>query len=75
LKRLPIADAFYRFAGLRDAIYLSHPLAERLCAEIAELGLTAMIPVLPMVNPLLNCPADESQDGRQGVFSIFHTRT
>ncbi|MDQ2714343.1 MAG: hypothetical protein M3Z08_05495 [Chloroflexota bacterium] len=70
IESIPIADAFIDLRGCEIAFDTPVHLAERLCAEIAELGLTAMIGIangkaIAELAALLS-----RKDGRQGVLYI-----
>ncbi|MDQ2903186.1 MAG: hypothetical protein M3Y81_06485 [Chloroflexota bacterium] len=70
IESIPIADAFIDLRGCEIAFDTPVHLAERLCAEIAEIGLTAMIGIangkaIAELAALLS-----RKDGRQGVLYI-----
>ena len=70
IETIPMADAFIDLRGCELPFDSPVTLAERLCAEIAELGLTAMIGVangkaIAELAALLS-----RKDGRQGVLYI-----
>ncbi len=70
IESIPIADAFIDLRGCEIPFDSPVTLAERLCAEIAELGLTALIGIangkaIAELAALLS-----RKDGRQGVLYI-----
>ncbi|HET9918757.1 MAG TPA: hypothetical protein VFQ30_02860 [Ktedonobacteraceae bacterium] len=70
IESIPIADAFIDLRGCEIPFDSPVPLAERLCAEIAEMGLTPLIGIangkaIAELAALLS-----RKDGRQGVLYI-----
>src|SRR5579875_3540654 len=70
IESLPYADAFIDLSGSEHPFESPVALAERLCAEIAELGLTAQIGVANGKTIAELAALMSRRDGRQGVFYI-----
>ena len=66
----PIADAFIDLCGCEIPFDSPASLAERLCAEIAEMGLTALIGVANGKTIAELAALMSRKDGRQGVLHI-----
>src|SRR5438132_6482510 len=74
IESIPIADAFIDLRGCELPFDLPVSLAERLCAGVAEIGLTALIGIangkaIAELAALLS-----RKDGRQGVLSLHQRR-
>lgn len=70
IESIPIADAFIDLRGCEIPFDTPVSLAERLCAEIAEMGLTALIGIANG-KAIAELAAQMSRkDGRQGVLYI-----
>lgn len=70
VESIPIADAFIDLRGCEIAFDTPVALAERLCAEIAEMGLTALIGVANGKAIAELAALMSRKDGRQGVLYI-----
>ncbi len=70
VESIPIADAFIDLRGCELAFDSPVSLAERLCAEIAEMGLTALIGVANGKAVAELAALMSRKDGRQGVLYI-----
>src|SRR5712691_5745438 len=70
IESIPIADAFIDLRGCELSFNSPVSLAERLCAEIAELGLTALIGVANGKAIAELAALMSRKDGRQGVLYI-----
>src|SRR5438105_14860095 len=70
VESIPIADAFIDLRGCELAFDSPVSLAERLCAEIAEMGLTALIGVANSKAIAELAALMSRKDGRQGVLYI-----
>jgi nucleotidyltransferase/DNA polymerase involved in DNA repair len=70
IESLPYADAFIDLSGSEHPFESPVALAERLCAEIAELGLTAQIGVANGKTIAELAALMSRRDGRQGVLYI-----
>src|SRR5437764_1633959 len=70
VESVPIADAFIDLRGCELAFDSPVSLAERLCAEIAEMGLTALIGVANGKAVAELAALMSRKDGRQGVLYI-----
>lgn len=70
IESIPIADAFIDLRGCEIPFDSPVALAERLCAEIAELGLTAQIGVANGKAIAELAALMSRKDGRQGVLYI-----
>lgn len=74
IETLPISDAFIDLRGCELSFTTPVVLAERLCAEIAEMGLSAMIGVANGKSTAELAALMSRKDGRQGVLYIPHGR-
>ncbi|GCE19734.1 DNA polymerase Y family protein [Dictyobacter kobayashii] len=74
IETLPVSDAFIDLRGCELPFTSPVMLAERLCAEIAELGLSAMIGVANGKSTAELAALMSRKDGRQGVLYIPHGR-
>src|SRR5438128_8333233 len=74
IESIPIADAFIDLRGCELAFDSPVSLAERLCAEIAEMGLTAFIGIANGKAIAELAALMSRRDGRQGVLYIPHGR-
>src|SRR5215831_18551831 len=74
IESIPIADAFIDLRGCELPFDSPVTLAERLCAEIAEMGLTAFIGVVNGKAISELAALMSRRDGRQGVLYIPHGR-
>lgn len=70
IESIPIADAFIDLRGCEVPFDSPVSLAERLCAEIAEMGLTALIGVANGKAIAELAALMSRKDGRQGVLYI-----
>ncbi|GAC1613633.1 MAG: hypothetical protein NVS4B7_05200 [Ktedonobacteraceae bacterium] len=70
IESIPIADAFIDLRGCELSFDSPVSLAERLCAEIAEMGLTALIGVANGKAIAELAALMSRKDGRQGVLYI-----
>src|SRR5256714_9636408 len=70
IESIPIADAFIDLRGCELTFDSPVSLAERLCAEIAEMGLTALIGVANGKAIAELAALMSRKDGRQGVLYI-----
>ncbi len=70
IESVPIADAFIDLRGCELSFDTPVSLAERLCAEIAEMGLTAMIGIANGKAIAELAALMSRKDGRQGVLYI-----
>ncbi|HZS75101.1 MAG TPA: hypothetical protein VFA41_00680 [Ktedonobacteraceae bacterium] len=70
IESLPIADAFIDLRGCEIPFDTPVVLAERLCAEIAEMGLTALVGVANGKAIAELAALMSRKDGRQGVLYI-----
>lgn len=70
IESIPIADAFIDLRGCEISFESPVVLAERLCAEIAEMGLTAMIGIANGKAIAELAALMSRKDGRQGVLYI-----
>lgn len=70
IESIPIADAFIDLRGCELAFDSPVSLAERLCAEIAEMGLTALIGIANGKAIAELAALMSRKDGRQGVLYI-----
>src|SRR6266516_4044239 len=70
IESIPIADAFIDLRGCELPFDSPVSLAERLCAEIAEMGLTALIGVANGKAVAELAALMSRKDGRQGVLYI-----
>src|SRR5712692_6880602 len=70
IETVPIADAFIDLRGCELAFDSPVSLAERLCAEIAEMGLTAFIGIANGKAIAELAALMSRKDGRQGVLYI-----
>lgn len=70
IESIPIADAFIDLRGCELAFDSPVTLAERLCAEIAEMGLTALIGIANGKAIAELAALMSRKDGRQGVLYI-----
>lgn len=70
IESIPIADSFIDLRGCELAFDSPVSLAERLCAEIAEMGLTALIGVANGKAIAELAALMSRKDGRQGVLYI-----
>src|SRR6266576_716153 len=70
IESIPIADAFIDLRGCELSFNSPVSLAERLCAEIAEMGLTALIGVANGKAIAELAALMSRKDGRQGVLYI-----
>jgi len=70
VESIPISDAFIDLRGCEIPTEASVALGERLCAEIAELGLTAMIGIANGKAIAELAALMSRRDGRQGVLYI-----
>jgi nucleotidyltransferase/DNA polymerase involved in DNA repair len=70
IESIPIADAFIDLRGCEIPFDSPVALAERLCAEVAELGLTALIGVANGKAIAELAALMSRKDGRQGVLYI-----
>jgi nucleotidyltransferase/DNA polymerase involved in DNA repair len=70
IESIPIADAFIDLRGCTLPVDSPVALAERLCAEIAEMGLTALIGVANGKAIAELAALMSRRDGRQGVLYI-----
>src|SRR6266446_1709415 len=70
IESIPIADAFIDLRGCELAFDSPVSLAERLCAEIAEMGLTAFIGIANGKAIAELAALMSRKDGRQGVLYI-----
>jgi nucleotidyltransferase/DNA polymerase involved in DNA repair len=70
IESLPIADTFIDLHGCEIGFDSPVTLAERLCAEIAEMGMTAMIGVANGKAMAELAALMSRKDGRQGVLYI-----
>jgi nucleotidyltransferase/DNA polymerase involved in DNA repair len=74
IESIPIADTFIDLRGCELPFDSPVMLAERLCAEIAEMGLTAQIGVANGKAIAELAALMSRKDGRQGVLYIPHGR-
>src|SRR5579883_1494107 len=74
IESVPIADAFIDLRGCELPFDSPVALAERLCAEIAEMGLTAQIGIANGKAIAELAALMSRKDGRQGVLYIPHGR-
>ncbi|GLV58887.1 hypothetical protein KDH_57150 [Dictyobacter sp. S3.2.2.5] len=74
IETLPLSDAFIDLRGCEIPFTNPVMLAERLCAEIAEMGLSAMIGVANGKSTAELAALMSRKDGRQGVLYIPHGR-
>ncbi len=74
IKSIPISDAFIDLRGCELPFDTPVLLAERLCAEIAEMGLTALIGIANGKAIAELAALMSRKDGRQGVLYIPHGR-
>ncbi len=74
IESIPIADAFIDLRGCEIPFDSPVDLAERLCAEIVEMGLTAQIGVANGKAIAELAALMSRKDGRQGVLYIPHGR-
>ncbi len=74
IESIPIADAFIDLRGCEITFDSPVMLAERLCAEIAEMGLTAQIGIANGKAIAELAALMSRKDGRQGVLYIPHGR-
>jgi nucleotidyltransferase/DNA polymerase involved in DNA repair len=74
IESIPIADAFIDLRGCELTFDSPVALAERLCAEIAEMGLTALIGVANGKAIAELAALMSRKDGRQGVLYIPNGR-
>src|SRR3989441_11872281 len=74
IESIPIADAFIDLRGCELAFDSPVSLAERLCAEIAEMGLTAQIGIANGKAIAELAALMSRKDGRLGVLYIPHGR-
>jgi nucleotidyltransferase/DNA polymerase involved in DNA repair len=74
IESIPIADAFIDLRGCELPFDSPVALAERLCAEIAEMGLTAQIGIANGKAIAELAALMSRKDGRQGVLYIPHGR-
>ncbi len=70
IESIPIADAFIDLCGCEIQFDAPVALAERLCAEIAEMGLTAQIGIANGKSIAELAASMSRKDGRQGVLYI-----
>ncbi len=70
IESIPIADAFIDLRGCEIPFDTPVSLAERLCAEIAEMGLTALIGIANGKAIAELAALMSRKDGRQGVLYI-----
>ncbi len=70
IESLPIADTFIDLRGCEQTFDSPVSLAERLCAEIAEMGLTALIGIASGKTIAELAALMSRKDGRQGVLYI-----
>jgi nucleotidyltransferase/DNA polymerase involved in DNA repair len=70
IESIPIADAFIDLRGCEIPFDTPVALAERLCAEVAEMGLTALIGVANGKAIAELAALMSRKDGRQGVLYI-----
>jgi nucleotidyltransferase/DNA polymerase involved in DNA repair len=70
IESLPIADTFIDLQGCEIAFDSPVALAERLCAEIAEMGMTALIGIAKGKAIAELAALMSRKDGRQGVLYI-----
>ena len=70
VESLPVADAFIDLRGCDLAFDSPVALAERLCAEIAEMGLTALIGIANGKAIAELAALMSRRDGRQGVLYV-----
>lgn len=70
IESIPIADAFIDLRGCELPFDLPVSLAERLCAEVAEIGLTALIGIANGKAIAELAALMSRKDGRQGVLYI-----
>lgn len=74
IESIPISDAFIDLRGCELQFSSPVTLAERLCAEIAELGLDALIGVANGKSTAELAALMSRKDNRQGVLYIPHGR-
>src|SRR5436309_13081401 len=70
IESIPIADAFIDLRGCELSFNSPVSLAERLCAEVAEMGLTALIGIANGKAIAELAALMSRKDGRQGVLYI-----
>ena len=70
IESLPLADAFLDLSGCDIPFETPVSFAQRLCAEIAEMGLTALIGIANGKATAELAALMSRQDGRQGVLYI-----
>ncbi|GER88595.1 hypothetical protein KDW_27570 [Dictyobacter vulcani] len=70
IETIPISDAFIDLRGCEIPFTSPAALAERLCAEIAELGLNALIGVANGKSTAELAALMSRRDGRQGVLYV-----
>src|SRR5436305_5990036 len=74
IESIPIADAFIDLRGCELSFDSPVSLAERLCAEVAEMGLTALIGIANGKAIAELAALMSRKDGRQGVLYIPSVR-